>query len=109
MVTPEGKVVQMATESASETITLDNPVAGEYLVIANLYATADGGADDASLDTLELREDAGNLTVSPNPVPVTSGKATEATLSWSGLTSGTWKGLVTWDAGITTDVTVQVP
>ena len=42
-------------------------------------------------------------------MPVTSGKATEATLSWSGLTSGTWKGLVTWDAGITTDVTVQVP
>ncbi|WP_298710467.1 S8 family serine peptidase [Micrococcus sp. 2A] len=109
VVTPEGKVVQMATESASETITLDNPVAGEYLVIANLYATADGGADDASLDTLELREDAGNLTVTPNPVPVTNGELTEAELSWSGLTDGTWRGQVIWADGAATDVTVTVP
>ena len=109
MVTPEGKVVQMATESTSETITLDNPVAGEYLVIANLYATADGGADDASLDTLELREDAGNLTVTPNPVPVTNGELTEAELSWSGLTDGTWRGQVIWADGAATDVTVTVP
>ena len=55
------------------------------------------------------REDVGNLTVDPNPVPVTTGEATTAELAWSGLTEGTWKGLVTWDAGVTTDVTVTVP
>ena len=108
MITPEGKQFSRATADESETLTIANPTPGAYTVVGHLYA-ANGGKDTGTLETLKLREDAGNLTVSPNPVPVTSGKATEATLSWSGLTSGTWKGLVTWDAGITTDVTVQVP
>lgn len=108
VITPEGKQLSRATAAESETLTIANPTPGAYTVVGHLYA-ANGGKDTGTLETLKLREDAGNLTVSPNPVPVTSGKATEATLSWSGLTSGTWKGLVTWDAGVTTDVTVQVP
>ena len=49
------------------------------------------------------------MTVTPNPVPVTEGEATTATVNWSGLTSGTWRGQVEWAKGVFTDVEVVVP
>lgn len=108
VITPQGRQLNMATAAGDETLTIQNPVPGQYTVIGHLYS-APAGTDTASLETLKLREDVGNLTVDPNPVPVTTGEATTAELAWSGLTEGTWKGLVTWDAGVTTDVTVTVP
>ena len=37
------------------------------------------------------------------------GEETEATVSWEGLTSGTWRGQVQWAEGVATDVEVTVP
>jgi len=108
VITPAGKQVSMATESGSETLTIDDPAPGTYTVIGHLFS-APAGSDTASLETLQLREDAGNLTVTPNPVPVTTGKTTQATVSWSGLTEGTWRGRVLWADGAATDVAVTVP
>lgn len=92
--TPPGKQVSSATEASDESITITNPVPGTYLVASQLDATADGGADTATLETTQLCSDMGNLTVTPNPVPVTTGQKTQAAAAWSGLTSGTWRGQV---------------
>ena len=106
---PDRKRYRMATANDSETFTVTNPMPGTWPVGGVMYATPDGAADTAALESLQLRESVGNMTVSPNPVPVTSGETIEATVSWSGLTQGTWKGVVNWDAGVSTNVTVDVP
>ena len=106
--TPSGELIERATASDSEDVTFNSPEAGEYTVLAYLYATDDGSADDATLETLQLTADAGNLKVDPNPVPVVSGQDTRATVSWSGLTEGTWRGVITWAPGVTSNVTITV-
>ena len=106
--TPSGQLVERATASDSEDVTFNSPEAGEYTVIAYLYATADGTADDATLETLQLTADAGNMTIEPNPISVVTGQTTEATVSWSGLTEGVWRGVVTWAPGVTSNVTITV-
>ena len=108
VITPAGRQISAATAAASESLTINNPAPGRYLVIGYLYSTADGGSDTATFESLQLTGDAGNLTVTPNPVPVTSGLETEAELAWSGLTEGVWRGVVTWAPGVTTTVTVTV-
>ncbi|WP_248123780.1 S8 family serine peptidase [Micrococcus lacusdianchii] len=105
--TPSGQQLASATESSDESVTIQNPEPGTYLVLTQLYANP-AGADTASLETVQLTSDAGNLTVTPNPVPVTVGEETEATVSWAGLTSGTWRGQVQWAEGVATDVEVTV-
>lgn len=106
--TPSGELIERATASDSEDVTINSPEAGQYIVIAYLYATDDGSADNATLETLQLTADAGNLTIDPNPVPVVNGQDTEATVSWSGLTEGTWRGVITWAPGVTSNVTITV-
>ncbi|MDO5634687.1 MAG: S8 family serine peptidase [Micrococcus sp.] len=108
VITPSGQLIRVTTAADSEQLTLNNPAAGRYTVVYHLYSTPDGAADTATTEVLRLTGDAGNLTVTPNPVPVTSGTPTQATLAWSGLTEGTWRGLVTWAPGVTTTVTVVV-
>jgi len=106
--TPSGELVSAATAESSESVTIESPEAGTYTVIATLFDNVGGGSDTATLETLEMTGDAGNLTVTPDPVPVVSGMETEAELAWSGLTEGVWRGLVTWAPGVTTTVTVTV-
>lgn len=108
VITPAGELIQQATPNDSEDITISSPKPGEYIVIAYLFATDDGSADDAVFETLQLTSDAGNLTIDPNPVPVVSGKSTDATVSWSGLTEGVWRGVITWAPGVTSTVTITV-
>lgn len=108
VITPAGRQISAATAAASESLTINDPAPGRYLAIAFLYSTADGGPDTATFESLQMSGDAGNLTVNPNPVPVTSGIETEAELAWSGLTEGVWRGVVTWAPGIRTTVTVTV-
>ena len=109
VVTPEGEAVVSATASSDESVTIQAPAAGEYQVIAQLYATSSGGADTAALETVQLTSDAGNLTVSPSPLSVSVGEQTDATVAWEGLTAGTWRGQVQWAEGVATDVEVTVP
>ena len=98
----------MATASGSEHLTVPNPAAGTWTIISNLYSSAGGGEADAVLEHVTLAGDAGNLTVSPDPVTITQGETTEAELAWSGLTEGSWKGTVTWAPGVVTAVSVFV-
>ena len=73
VITPAGKQVSMATASGSESLTISAPAPGTYTVVGHLYS-APSGKDTGTLETLQLRQDAGNLTVTPNPVPVTAGQ-----------------------------------
>lgn len=106
--TPSGQLIEQATAAESEDITINSPQAGQYIVIAYLWGTADGEADNGTLETLQLTADAGNLTIDPNPVPVMAGQTTDVTVSWSGLTEGTWRGVITWAPGVTSNVTITV-
>jgi hypothetical protein len=108
VVTPSFEIIQQATAAESEDITISSPAAGEYILLANLYATDDGSADTGSLETLQLTSDAGNLTVEPNPIPVIAGHDARATVNWNGLTEGVWRGVVTWAPGVTSNVTITV-
>lgn len=100
---------QIATASASEFLDLKSPRAGTYYVVANLYSTPDNGPATASVQALSLAGDAGNLTVSPNPIVAPNGAATTATLNWSGLAAGSYRVRLNFgDNGITTWVSVKV-
>lgn len=105
---PKAKQYKAQTGAASETLTITNPEPGTYFVLANLYSTPGSVADTATIESVMTTGDAGNLTVTPNPVPVVNGIDTEATLTWSGLTEGVWRGVVTWAPGVITTVTVTV-
>ncbi|MET1036603.1 MAG: S8 family serine peptidase [Arthrobacter sp.] len=89
-----GAVLQAATASASEQIVLRNPAPGQYYIIGNLYATSDGGPATASLDFVALQGDAGNLTVTPDPLALTNGGTGTIDAAWSGLSAGTYFGSV---------------
>lgn len=85
-------VGQSATGAADEQVTLDNPAVGNYLVaVAGFADGADGdGAIGYRLDVFDVQNSAGvgDLTVRPNPVPVTIGRPTSFDVLWSGLTAG---------------------
>lgn len=106
--TPAGVQMSAATASASESMVIPNPAAGNWRVVSYLFDTASGGEGTGTLEHVTLAGDAGNLTVSPDPVQLVQNETTEAELAWSGLTEGVWKGTVTWAPGITTAVSVTV-
>ncbi|WP_336704574.1 S8 family serine peptidase [Micrococcus terreus] len=108
VITPAGRTVQVATASASERLTLTNPAPGTYAVVSNLYDSPNQASTDATLQTVKLTGDEGNLTVTPNPISLTQGEKATVTASWSGLTEGSWHGVITWTEGISTAVTIEV-
>jgi len=95
---------QSATGSADERVDLVAPAAGKYLVEVVNFANAPGetvGAYTATTFVVTPATTAGNLTVTPNPVPVTQGQKSTFTASWSGLTSGTpYLGLLSYDGAL---------
>ncbi len=100
---------QVATASASEFLDLESPRAGTYYIVANLYSTPDSGAATASVQAVSFAGDAGNLTVEPNPIAAPNGTATSATLSWSGLSQGSYLSRLSLGGnGIRTWVSVQI-
>ncbi|WP_255769954.1 S8 family serine peptidase [Pseudarthrobacter sulfonivorans] len=100
---------QVATASASEFLELESPLAGTYYIAANLYSTPDKGAAKATIQAAALSGDAGNLTVTPNPIEAPNGTATTATLNWNGLADGSYLSrLKLGDNGIRTLVNVRV-
>ncbi|MFB9072402.1 S-layer homology domain-containing protein [Citricoccus parietis] len=108
VVTPDGGVIQEATGSGSEQLVLADPAPGTYYAISNLYSSPESAEVPASMEAVVLAGDAGNLTVSPDPLVVETGQPTPVSLEWSGLAPGTWKGTVEWAAGTRTAVTVTV-
>jgi subtilisin family serine protease len=100
---------QVATASASEFLELESPQAGTYYIVANLYSTPDKGAAKATVQAASLSGDAGNLTVTPNPIVAPNGTATAATLNWTGLSEGSYLSrLKLGGNGIKTLINVQV-
>ncbi len=99
---------QSATGAADERVDLVAPAAGKYLVEAVNYANAPTETAGAFTLTTFLVDDtvkAGNLTVTPNPVPVTQGQTATFTASWSGLSAGTrYLGLLSYEGTPATTV-----
>ncbi|MBG6183403.1 subtilisin family serine protease [Arthrobacter sp. CAN_A214] len=106
--TPNGRVLQAATASASEALVLNNPVPGTYRVIANLFSTADNGAGAGTVESTVLGGDEGNLTVDPNPLQLVNGQEARVTVSWNGLEAGSYVGLVQFGTGPVTTVNLTV-
>lgn len=103
------KPTQVATASASEFLDLDSPRSGTYYIVANLYSSPENAAATSSVQAVSLAGDAGNLTVSPNPIVAPNGTATTATVNWSGLAEGSYLARLNLGPnGITTWVSVKV-
>ncbi|MGW8482253.1 S8 family peptidase [Microbacterium sp. NPDC055903] len=101
---------QSATASADEQVTVQTPVAGTYLVVANVYSTSAPMTWDMTYANVQP-EGEGAFTATPNPLSVTSGVDTSYELSWSGLEAGTrYLGVVQYDdSDVRTIVTVDAP
>ncbi|NIZ91653.1 S8 family serine peptidase [Kineococcus rubinsiae] len=86
------QVALSATGSADERIDVLAPEAGTYVVQVSGYATAPGASTAPyALTSYAVTPDTdeGDLTATPNPVPVTAGEPVTVSLSWSGLEEGT--------------------
>jgi hypothetical protein len=96
-------VGQSAGSSATETVTVRNPVAGStYAMFVNVFAAPGGNL--SALTVLPNvfvvpNSDAGNLTVTPASQSVTLGHSANVTLNWSGLASGRYLGIVNYSDG----------
>ena len=66
VVTPRG-VEQVATASASESLSISNPAAGSYTIYANLYSSPDGKARKASVDAAVLGRQREQCDAEPQP------------------------------------------
>ena len=84
VIDPDGRTLTVATDSASEQLTLSSPAPGNYYVISNLHASPGGVPTPATLSTVMTSGDAGNLTLSPDPVDLTLGEDTTVTAAWWG-------------------------
>lgn len=97
-----------ASGSADESVVLDNPTEGTYLVEAHVYAhTAPFTWDLTTAVVGEGGE--GALTATPNPLPVTESTPAKYTLSWTGLEPETrYYGVVQYgDSAVRTILTVD--
>jgi hypothetical protein len=108
VVSPAGLMYPGATPAANEAISVTDPVAGDWKVTAHLFASPGNAATAASVDVMILAGDAGNLTLSPNPITFENGASGELTASWTGLETGNWTGLMTFGTGPSTQLNVAV-
>ncbi|MDE0545125.1 S8 family serine peptidase [Microbacterium sp. C7(2022)] len=99
---------QSASGSADEQVTIDNPEAGTYMVIANMYSVS-GPMTWNLTEALVTEDGVGSLTAIPNPVSVTQGEEATYTVAWSGLDYNTsYLGVVQYgDSEVRTLVSVD--
>jgi len=99
-------VAQSAGGSATESVTLRNPVAGRtYAMFVNAFDVPGApGTTITSMPNVFLvpNSDAGNLTATPTSQSVTLGSPATVTLNWSGLAAGRYLGRVNYDDGTST-------
>ncbi len=106
---PQGQYSDVRTGSSSETLSLPNPAPGTYTVLANLASSADGGAVKATVNAAVLAANAGNASVTPNPLNLRNGKSGNVTLGWTGLAPGSYLGRISFgDGGTETFVSVLI-
>ncbi|WP_253905896.1 S8 family peptidase [Arthrobacter sp. H5] len=94
---PNGRLTQVATASASETLTLENPIPGTYTIVVNLYASVDGRSTAATFDAAILGANENNATLTPNPLQLANGTSGTVTLAWEGLEAGSYVGRITYE------------
>ncbi|TKV27350.1 protease [Arthrobacter sp. NamB2] len=107
IITPAGTVTEVATADASETITIEDPQPGAYRIIANLYGSPGNRPTTGSIDAVILGGNENNATLAPNPLTLANGSTGAVTLSWTGLTPGSYVGRVSY-AGSSTVTYVSV-
>lgn len=93
---------QSAGGTASESLTLRNPTAGNtYALFVNVFDAGGEGNPLTVMPNIFLvpNTDSGNMTATPTSQSVTLGNPAPVTLSWSGLASGRWLGIVNYDDG----------
>ncbi|MEA5454987.1 S8 family serine peptidase [Sinomonas sp. JGH33] len=110
---PNGKgglaLTTVATANASEYLDVADPLPGTYYIVANLFATPDGGASDATVLAASWSGDAGNLAVMPNPIVAANGTQATETLAWTGLAPGAYLGRLSFGtSGIRSWVDVTI-
>lgn len=108
VVSPAGVLYAGATPAANEAVSVADPVAGDWKVTTNLFASPGNAATAASVEAMVLAGDAGNLTVSPNPLAIENGATGELTASWAGLEAGNWVGVIRFGTGPSTQLNVTV-
>jgi hypothetical protein len=108
VVSPVGLLYPGATPSANEAVSVVDPVAGDWKVTTNLFASPGNAATAASVEVMVLAGDAGNMAVSPNPLTIENGTTGELTASWTGLEVGKWVGLIRFGTGPSTQLNVTV-
>ena len=84
----DGEFVDLsASGAADEQVTIRDPAAGTYDVYVNGFTTPGGSTSYALANFVVAPTDAGNLTLSPDPIPApgTFGEPTTITATWSGL------------------------
>ncbi|WP_435091806.1 S8 family serine peptidase [Clavibacter michiganensis] len=77
-----------ATESADESVTIETPEAGDYVVVVSIFSIPAGATtQDFTITQFDLSEstDEGAFTVSPNPLDAVQSQPITYTASWSGL------------------------
>jgi hypothetical protein len=93
-----------ASGAADEEVTLLNPAEGTYDVFVNGFATPGGTTSYGLANFVVADADAGNLTLSPNPVPPPAqlGDQSTVTATWSGLDPAKrWFGVISYDGSNT--------
>ncbi len=96
VVNPANQLIQVATSSASESLSIPNPAPGTYRIFVNLYASPNGQATKASVDAAVLGSNVGNATLTPNPLRLANGKSGVVTMKWQNLAVGSYIGRVTF-------------
>jgi hypothetical protein len=108
VISPAGVLYAGATPAANESVSIPDPVAGDWKVVTNLFASPGNAPTAASVEVMVLAGDAGNLTVSPNPLDLENGASGEITASWAGLEAGNWVGLIQFGTGPSTQLNLAV-
>ena len=98
------QVGQSGNPTADESVTVMAPDAGFYVIEVDGFAAGDAGAPMAyQLRSYDLGPAAtlGNLTVTPNPVPVVAQQETSFDVSWSGLDpDASYLGMLEYDGAL---------
>ncbi|WP_309066673.1 S8 family serine peptidase [Microbacterium sp.] len=99
---------QSASGSADERVTITEPTAGTYLVVANMYATSGPMTWDMTYANVTPGGE-GAFTATPNPLNTSRGEVVDYRLSWSGLAAGEkYLGVVQYgDSDVRTILTVD--
>jgi subtilisin family serine protease len=96
----DGDLVDLsASGSADEQVTIDDPADGDYDVYVNGFATPGGSTSYGLANFVVAPVDAGNVTLSPDPVPAPAvlGDPSTVTASWSGLdATKRWFGVISY-------------